>query len=79
MQEEIDIHKLQPILPEIHIGLKKYINIMNALYTCDVPQDTEFQRKYKGFYRVRRNSEFCKLYFEYMEQHKAIGIKFGDF
>ena len=82
MIEVIDIQAIHKSLLESkqlrQRAVEKYITIMDNFHKCDVSQNLEFQRIYKGFYRVRRNTEFCQLYFEYMEQHKNANIKLDD-
>jgi len=73
-----DISSVQSALINIKPGLEKYQYIMGMLHKSDLSKDIEFQRKYKGFYRVRRNDEFCQIYFEYMEQHKKDIVTFDD-
>jgi len=64
---------------KIKRGVQKYLGIMNAFRLCDVSSDYTFQRKFKGFYRVRRNNEFCRIFFNYMESQKDNrNIKFID-
>jgi uncharacterized protein (DUF697 family) len=78
MLKNIDIPVIQRSLSTIDKGVNKYVDIMNCLQNCDVSKDTDFQTLYKGFYRVRRNNEFCKAYFEYMEEHKNSVITFEN-
>jgi len=73
-----DISSVQSALINIKPGLEKYQYIMGMLHKSDLSKDIEFQMKYKGFYRVRRNDEFCQIYFEYMEQHKKDIVAFDD-
>jgi len=56
--------------PSLKPGLEKYNFIMQTLKKVDVSTDALFQKKFKGFYRVRRNEDFCKLYFSILEIHK---------
>jgi hypothetical protein len=66
----IDTNVIRDNALKIEKGVVKYLSIMDSFRLCDVSSDYAFQRKYKGFYRVRRNDDFCQLYFEYMEKHK---------
>ncbi len=43
-------------------GIRKYCEIMNSV----VPRDKDFQRKFNAFYRVRRNEEWRRKFFETM-------------
>ena len=75
----IDIATIKRTLPTVGKGLDKYIKIMDEFRKCDVSQDLEFQRTYKGFYRMRqRTPEFYKCYFDYMEAHKSSNITFSN-
>jgi hypothetical protein len=53
------------------LGLDKYCFIMNHARNVNVSEDTEFQRAFDGFYIVRRNSEWRKIYFGIFEKMKS--------
>ena len=77
MLEVVDPDIIRISLPRIKNGLKKYLILQDALYTCDVSRDRDFQRTYNGFYRMRqRKPEFYHLYYGYMEKHKQSEITF---
>ena len=79
MLVEIDINTIKRTLPEIKMGVDKYLNLMDSLHRCDVSQDREFQKLYNGFYRMRqRSQEFYQKYFEYMELHKSSMVSFEE-
>lgn len=59
-------------------GIKKYLELMDLLYAVDVSKDEAFQKKYKGFYRVRRNDAWCLVYFRLMEESKSRKPTFPD-
>lgn len=51
-------------------GLNKYISIMHDFESTDVFAELNFQKKFKGFYKIRRNQEFCNQYFSILQKHK---------
>jgi len=56
---------------EIERGLKKYISLRDQIHEMNVSkEEKKFQKPYKGFFRMRRNEDFCKEYFGFMEKHK---------
>ncbi len=55
---------------ELERGLRKYLKIMENFKSSDVSLDPEFQRNFKGFYRVRRGKEFCSRYFSILQDNK---------
>lgn len=59
-------------------GLSKYLWLQENLHSCDVSRDATFQRRYNGFYRVRRNEEWRSFYFRLMEDSKETGSDFGQ-
>ena len=67
---ELDVAVVKNNAHRIEKGIIKYFNIMTKFRSCDASSDYSFQRVYKGFYRVRRNDEFCHIFFDYMESHK---------
>lgn len=56
--------------------LTKYLWLQQNLHSCDVSRNATFQRRYNGFYRVRRNEEWRTCYFRLMEDAKQTGINF---
>jgi hypothetical protein len=56
---------------KLEVGLNKYQFIMSQFKSIErLVEDFYFQTKYKGFYRVRRNSAFCEIYFKFMEDNR---------
>ena len=62
----------------IEKGLPKYRNIMDMFKRLDVGKDAGFIRTYSGFYRIRRNDNWRKPYFEFMERSKNEEVSFSD-
>ena len=55
----------------ITTGIEKYIRLMKWVHETNVSEDSEFQRFYNGFYRMRqRPSAFYACYYQYLEQNK---------
>ncbi|MGA1847667.1 hypothetical protein [Deferribacter abyssi] len=50
--------------------LYKYIYLQEKLMITDVTIDLEFQRKFNGFYRVRRNKVWQLHFYNILEQNK---------
>ncbi len=57
-------------------GIKKYADILHTFPTIDASSDKEFQKKFNGFYRVRRNAEWQKVYYSIMEKGKTTALTF---
>lgn len=57
-----------------YLGLDKYEYIMNNFEKTDVSIDKDFQRKFNSFYVVRRNTNWRKIYYDYMEKIKIIKV-----
>ena len=53
------------------MGLDKYQYIMEQVGKTDISQDSDFQRTFNGFYVVRRNEAWRKVYYEYFERVKS--------
>lgn len=63
----------------IAIGAAKYDFIMAKFTKTDVSKDEEFQKRFTGFYRIRRSKElFLKKYYAYMESLKGKTVSFDD-
>jgi hypothetical protein len=77
MRKNKMIEKAKNIIHKIKPGLEKYQAIMNRFQKADVSKDSEFQKMYNGFYRVRqRDEEFYNVYYSYMEKSKFEGTDF---
>lgn len=60
------------------LGLDKYEMIMRLASSTDVSHDPGFQRSFNAFYRIRRNAEWRKCYYDLFEQAKAKHYDFAD-
>jgi len=74
----MDLLKAQNAIEKIDVGLKKYVYIMSKIHMADVSADADFQTKHDGFCRIRRNEEFRKEYFGFMESKKRGEVTFGE-
>lgn len=52
------------------MGLDRYQYIMEQVNSTNVATDIDFQRTFNGFYIVRRNESWRKIYYEYFESAK---------
>jgi len=46
--------------------------------SVDVSKSRDFQRRFNGFYRIRRNSEWQKHFYTILQKYKHTGISFVD-
>lgn len=60
-------------IQKIRDGLEKY-NLIKALKKT--PSNEEFQRKFTGFYRVRRNEKWRKAFFKEFENYSSQNADF---
>lgn len=51
-------------------GLKTYEEIQNTFNKVDVSSDKKFQKEFNGFYRVRRDLNWRKCYYDLFEEVK---------
>ncbi len=59
-------------------GIGQYLEIMDLFHSTDVSIDTEFQRKFNAFYRVRqRPTNWYKTYYSFMQQQKGKNPSFS--
>ena len=49
------------------MGFDKYRQIMETVRKTDVSSDPVFQRTFNAFYRIRRNAEWRKAYYDLFE------------
>lgn len=53
------------------MGFDKYKQIMETVQETNVSSDADFQRAFNAFYRVRRNTEWRKAYYDLFEKIKS--------
>ena len=65
-------------LLKVRPGLAKYCWLQAELRQRDVSNNAEFQRRFNGFYVVRRNREWRQMFFRLLERRKAGAVSFGS-
>lgn len=65
-------------LPRVAPGLAKYCWLQAHLFDRDVSVDREFQRRFAGFYRVRRGEAWRRAFFEILQNHKGTNLRFSN-
>ena len=70
MDINFDVNKVFQERLASSMGLDKYQFIMEQLRKTNVSTDAVFQRTFNGFYIVRRNDAWRKVYYEYFEYVK---------
>jgi len=71
MEINFDVNKIFQERLAASMGLDKYQFIMEQVKKIDVSLDADFQRTFNGFYIVRRNEAWRKVYYEYFEAVKG--------
>ena len=59
-------------------GLEQYGYIISQWKTVDVSADEDFQTKFNGYYRVRRNAEWREFYYALFQRGKSEKLSFAD-
>ena len=70
MNMSFDVSKVFQERLASSMGLDKYQYIIKQVNHTNVATDMNFQRTYNGFYIVRRNEHWRKIYYEYFESIK---------
>ena len=70
--------QIQNALGQVHTGLHRYLWLQRNVDVCDVRTNAEFQRRFDGFYRVRRGGPWRTEFFALMERSKSTGIDFAE-
>lgn len=70
--------QIKNAIPRVKAGLEKYLWLQKEFKLRDVIKDREFQRKFNGFYKVRRNSDWQKVFYELLENNKNRKVSFKD-
>ena len=71
MDINFDVNKVFQERLAASMGLDKYQFIMEQVKKTDVSIDADFQRTFNGFYIVRRNEAWRKVYYEHFENVKG--------
>lgn len=71
MDINFDVNKVFQERLAVSMGLDKYQFIMEQVKKIDVSVDADFQRTFNGFYVVRRNEAWRKVYYEHFEKVKG--------
>ncbi len=67
MNLDFDVKKVFQERLASSMGLDKYMYIIDQVHKINVSKDEDFQRIFNGFYIVRRNEEWRKIYYDYFE------------
>jgi len=65
-------------LTRIEDGLQRYCWIQTNVGKCNAESDREFQKRFNGFYRIRRNSAWQQVYYRLLERSKREPIGFPE-
>lgn len=67
-----DIRASIKFLKSRYTELEQYTNIMEKVRAVDVSADTDFQRGFNYFYKIRRNDEWRTSFYELFEECKSL-------
>ena len=73
-----DIEKALDNLEKRAQDIQHYMNIMSKVKTVNVADDQDFQREFDFFYKVRRNAEWRKVFFEIFERKKKKNCSYKE-
>ncbi len=59
-------------------GLEKYLWLQAQRDVCDVRSDSEFRRRFNGFYRVRRSQDWQDKFYDVLETKKGQTVSFVE-
>ena len=72
----IEILKDSQIIKKLNI--ERYAYIITYLPKTNISENPEFQKVYNYFFKVRRNEQWRKVYFDIMERAKTNELSFRD-
>ena len=67
---DVDLKQAMKVLKQREKDIERYEYIMKQVWDVNVSADEDFQRVFTAFYRVRREEEWRKIYFEMFEKVK---------
>lgn len=71
MDMDFDVNKVFQERLASSMGLDKYQYIIDKMRETNISTDADFQRIFNGFYVVRRNETWRKIYYDLFEQVKT--------
>lgn len=71
MDMDFDVNRVFQDRLASSMGLDKYQYIIEQIGKTDVSADADFQRTFNGFYIIRRNEVWRRVYYELFEQVKT--------
>lgn len=71
MNMDFDVEKIFQERLAASMGLEQYRFILKNAHKINIAEDEDFQRTFNGFYMVRRNAEWRKIFYEYFESIKG--------
>ena len=63
--------EIETALPRVAAGLKKYLWLQAQRDRCDLRSNSEYRRRFNGFYRVRRGRDWQDTFFDLLERKKG--------
>lgn len=73
-----DSSQVLKALPRVAPGLQKYTWLQTHLESRVVSVDRDYQRRFAGFYRVRRGAPWRQAFFQLLEMYKGKQLAFSD-
>ena len=61
---------------ELAWGLPRYARIIHRLRSVDVSANAEYQKDFSRYFRVRRDSEWKRIFYAELERLKPVGAEF---
>jgi hypothetical protein len=70
--------QIDEALERVPAGLGKYLWLQERVWNCDVSTAQDFQTRFNGFYRVRRNEAWRVQFYALMETAKTKDAPFPE-
>lgn len=68
----VNIHQSIMALKRRYTELEQYAYIMKEVHTTNVSTDSNFQRGFNYFYKIRRNADWRKAFYDLFEECKTV-------
>jgi hypothetical protein len=70
------------VLPKVKVGLNKYLDIqtrLNSLVGKPLSVDTEFRKRFNGFYRIRQKpTTWYDTFYKLLDESRGSSVGFSD-
>lgn len=78
MMAELTRTQIEEALPRVARGLEQYLWLQDHRDSGDILTDPVYRKRFNGFYRVRRATEWQDMFYRLLQRKRAQPVTFGQ-